>query len=760
MRQHRLSILALLLLLPLIVGALTNIPSAKAIAGFNIIISPTTQMVDDTVNQYAYYSIEVQSKDGFYGKVGLNATVSPSGPAITFPGGSVVNVPLDGSAFTYMLATVGATVPTYTFAYTITVNGLAQSESNTPGAIDSSTTTLVNQPHKPNDPRDFRLGSYPSNVINVAPGSSATLLIKIFSFTNNPTPQAVTLLLAPSIPGLITGSFTPSNVIVQSYSENVSILRVETTLATPSRNYTLVIRGSNDDGIIHTWAVTVRVSGFFVTAPTFVSVIQGKSATVSIGVQSIGTFSSAVTLNAINVPTGMTATFNPPSATPTPGGVATSILTIATLPSLAQGTYYLTITGTSGALTSSQALAVRVGEFSITATPSTRTAPQNTTTTYTVNGTSSADYSATMALSVAGLPSGVTASFIPSSILIPPAGTASSTLTLTIPLTATVGTYTLNITGTSGSQSHTTSVTLIIVAATDFSLTLNPTSITVRNGSSDRVTISVNSINNFNSPVALTVSIPAGSGATGSIVPSSVTPPAGGSATATLTITVAPTAPSGTGSVTVTGVGSKTRIAILSLTISPTAGRPCIIATATYGSELAPEVYFLRLFRDQSVQTTYAGGQFMNVFNAWYYSFSPTVAEQVRTNMALRNVAKATLYPLIGILNLAYWSYSAMSFAPEVAIVAAGLVASSLIGIVYIAPVALLVAELTRNKRLRLPSFNKPLAVAWAATLALIVFAEIASLPGLMMFATAALVLTTIAIATRITVTQTQRLFH
>ena len=150
----------------------------------------------------------------------------------------------------------------------------------------------------------------------------------------------------------------------------------------------------------------------------------------------------------------------------------------------------------------------------------------------------------------------------------------------------------------------------------------------------------------------------------------------------------------------------------------------------------------------------------MNVFNAWYYSFSPTVAEQVRTNMALRNVAKATLYPLIGILNLAYWSYSAMSFAPEVAIVAAGLVASSLIGIVYIAPVALLVAELTRNKRLRLPSFNKPLAVAWAATLALIVFAEIASLPGLMMFATAALVLTTIAIATRITVTQTQRLFH
>jgi len=150
----------------------------------------------------------------------------------------------------------------------------------------------------------------------------------------------------------------------------------------------------------------------------------------------------------------------------------------------------------------------------------------------------------------------------------------------------------------------------------------------------------------------------------------------------------------------------------------------------------------------------------MTAFNAWYYSFAPTVAEQVRTNMALRNVAKATLYPLMGILHLSYWSYSAMSFAPEVGIVAAGLVASSLIGIVYVAPIALLAAELARNKRFRLPSTSKPLAAAWLVSMASIIFAEIALMPEIMIFATAALVLTTLAVAAKVTVAQTQRLFH
>jgi len=175
---------------------------------------------------------------------------------------------------------------------------------------------------------------------------------------------------------------------------------------------------------------------------------------------------------------------------------------------------------------------------------------------------------------------------------------------------------------------------------------------------------------------------------------------------------------------------------------------------------LSPEVYFLRLFRDRSIQTTFAGSQFMNVFNAWYYSFSPTVAEQVKNNLALRNAVKAALYPLLGTLYLAHVTYSALSFAPELAVFAAGLVASSLIGVVYFAPVTLLAVELARRKRLSIYPTSKPLAAAWVTSAVMIVVAELTSLSALMMFATAAFVLTTVAIAAKVTVTQAQRILH
>ena len=755
MKQRKLSILALVVIVPLLIGIVSNTPVVKAAAGFSIIINPGSQNVDGIINQDAYYAIEIQSTGGFVGLVNLTASVNPSGPALSFLGGNTVDVPLDGSAFKCLKATAGPTIPTYTPYYTITVTGTSAS----PSATGSSTTNLILQPHSPVS-RDFTL-STPDMIVDIVPGSTEILLINILSQTSDLNPQSVSLLVVKSVPSMVTAFFTPTVVNVNSYSNNVSNLSVSAALSTPASNYTLVFTGTNNLDIIHSLAITVRVNGFYVSAPLAKSIIRGKSGTVEIGVTSIGTFNSLVTLSSSGVPTNMTATFNPPFVTPPPGATVSSVMTISTTSSLASGTYIIVINGASGAFSSQQTLAVTVGEFIISATPMLKTATQDSTTTFTVNGTSSDSYSSIMNLAVSGLPSGINPTFSPSSITIPPGGSASSTLSLTISATTPVGAYPLNITGTSGSQSHKVDVTLVITLMQDFSLAISPTSSTVRNGSSTAFTISANSINSFSSPVTLTVSIPPGAGATGSISPSSVTPPAGGSATATLTITTSATAPSETVTVTVTGTsGTKTHNATATLTISPTGGRPCIIATATYGSELAPEVYFLRLFRDRSVQSTFAGSQFMNVFNAWYYSFSPTVAEQVKNNMALRNVAKAVIYPLIGTLYLAQWSYSALSFAPELGVFVAGLVASSLIGIVYFAPITALATELARRKRLNISVANKPFAIAWIASAALILSAELSALPGLMMVATAAFVLSTIALAVKATVTQTQRILH
>jgi len=61
-------------------------------------------------------------------------------------------------------------------------------------------------------------------------------------------------------------------------------------------------------------------------------------------------------------------------------------------------------------------------------------------------------------------------------------------------------------------------------------------------------------------------------------------------------------------------------------------GGGCLIATAAYGSEMAPQVQFLREIRDNTVLQTESGTNFMTSFNQFYYSFSPIIADYVREN--------------------------------------------------------------------------------------------------------------------------------
>lgn len=83
----------------------------------------------------------------------------------------------------------------------------------------------------------------------------------------------------------------------------------------------------------------------------------------------------------------------------------------------------------------------------------------------------------------------------------------------------------------------------------------------------------------------------------------------------------------------------------------PTAGGGCLIATAAYGSELAPQVQQLRELRDNSLARTDAGQGFMEWFNAAYYSFSPAVADYERENPAFRDMVRLFVTPMISILS-------------------------------------------------------------------------------------------------------------
>jgi len=191
------------------------------------------------------------------------------------------------------------------------------------------------------------------------------------------------------------------------------------------------------------------------------------------------------------------------------------------------------------------------------------TVGSNTTCKVTVNPLEG--FNSSVTLGVTGLPSGVTASFSPSSIS---GGSGSSTLTLTASSSATPGIYSLGsivITGSGGSIDRISPLTLVVDAAPNFSLSGSPSSQNITIGGSTSYTIDVSSLNGFSGTVALSVSgLPAN--ASGGFSPSSVS---GGSGTSTLNITTATNTPSGNYPLTVTGVsGDLTNTASVTLLLN------------------------------------------------------------------------------------------------------------------------------------------------------------------------------------------------
>jgi hypothetical protein len=93
-------------------------------------------------------------------------------------------------------------------------------------------------------------------------------------------------------------------------------------------------------------------------------------------------------------------------------------------------------------------------------------------------------------------------------------------------------------------------------------------------------------------------------------------------------------------------------VKILDTTEKTEEGGGCLIATATYGSEMAPQVQFLREIRDNQLMNTDSGVSFMTGFNEFYYSFSPHVANMERENPMFKEIVKIGITPLLSSLSV------------------------------------------------------------------------------------------------------------
>jgi len=116
-------------------------------------------------------------------------------------------------------------------------------------------------------------------------------------------------------------------------------------------------------------------------------------------------------------------------------------------------------------------------------------------------------------------------------------------------------------------------------------------------------------------------------------------------------------------------------------------GGGCLIATAAFGSEMAPQVQFLREIRDNTVLQTQSGSTFMTGFNQFYYSFSPAVADYERENPAFKETVKIAITPML--TSLAILNYVDIDSEEEMLGYGIGIILLN-IGMYFVAPAVII----------------------------------------------------------------------
>ena len=405
--------------------------------------------------------------------------------------------------------------------------------------------------------------------LDVAPASKTTAAGGTVFFTVSVTGTIagnpnVMLLVSPPILG-ITTSFSVNNVPAP-FTSTMSVT-VAASKAPGSYDIPVWAHPSNvlfpGPGNIAAGAHLIVGSTFdfsLALSPPSISVKQGDTANYQIFISYSDPSYSGTSINVqiAGLDPGMNYQLvpSPPS------------LSIVTSQSTPLGNYVITLTGSALGVVhqTSAVLVVQAApspfDFSLSASPTQQSITPGSSTTYSITVSLVSGTSQNVALAVSGAPpSGISTSLNPVS------GTPSFNSILSLSTTSSVapGQYVMTITGTSGTITHTTTITLMIAQSPDFRVDVSPPSQASTQGQTTSYSVNVSGLNGFNSQVSLTMAgLPAGVGGVFS-VPSSLP-----DFSSTLTVTIPTNAPTGSFTVTITGSGGGiTRVANVILVINP-----------------------------------------------------------------------------------------------------------------------------------------------------------------------------------------------
>ena len=131
---------------------------------------------------------------------------------------------------------------------------------------------------------------------------------------------------------------------------------------------------------------------------------------------------------------------------------------------------------------------------------------------------------------------------------------------------------------------------------------------------------------------------------------------------------------------------------------STSSGR-CIIATAAYGSEMTPEVVYMRFVRDRMIGSSPTGEMLRDAFNAFYYSWSPPVAQAISQSSMLQALFRVLLLPLVGIIHVTAWLFTGITSlgSRDIAAVISFTVAAAFSIITYVILPALVIEQAWRQ---------------------------------------------------------------
>jgi hypothetical protein len=497
---------------------------STATPDFSIAASPTSLTINQGSNGTS--TITITSLNGFNSATTLSASGLPSGVTATFST-NPVTPPANGSANSTLTLTASGTATTGTATVTIT---------GTSGALTHSTTiTLtVNPAATPN----FTIGASPSSLTITQAGNGTSTI----TITSQNSFSSATTLSASGLPSGVTAAFSTNPVTPPANGSASSTLTLTASATATTGNATVTVTGTSGS-LTHSTSIALTVNS-------------------STGSQTAVYDSTLKAPKCVNVGSGCDSGPSLLLGRDTMSGGAEPNQPNTINNSCADGT-----SGTFHSDESNDRIVVATTDGSALA-PGKTVKISATVWAYSSNASDALDlyYTAN-----ANSPSWV----LIATIVPPAAGAQTLSANYTLPsgsLQAVRANFrylgSASSCSTGSYDDHDDLIFAVGAGAPGFTVSASPSAVSMTRGSTATSTITVTSLNGFNSATTLSASgLP--SGVTAAFSTNPVTPPANGSATSTLTFTASSTATTGTTNVTVTGTsGSLVQSTTISLTVN------------------------------------------------------------------------------------------------------------------------------------------------------------------------------------------------